>query len=134
MDALEEKRMRDCIINIFSQTSVRKMALLDVFSALETYLVADSLQFAFLKLGSRCNANQTRPFNEAECDMQIIKDADGYYLSVGFSQLFQPGYFLLNKLKAESDCNLTNYEKYAIDKLVGFLKQKGRQGGAMKGR
>ena len=93
-----------------------KEELQDVFSALKCYLVNDSLQFAFLKLGSRCNANEMRPFTEAEC---------GYYLSVGFTQLFGHGFSLLKDIRDDKIHNWSNYENHAIKKLVGYLKQKG---------
>jgi hypothetical protein len=103
-----------------------------VFSALKCLNDSLQLQFAFLKLGSKCNANEIRPFTEAECDMEVIKDADGYYLSVGFTQLFGPGISLLKDIRDDKIHNWSNYENHAIKKLVGYLKHKGRQGGAMK--
>jgi hypothetical protein len=83
-------------------------------------------QFALLKLGNECNAATTQSFTEAKCYMDTIKKPNSTLtLTVAFTRVFRPGISLLKDYIEDKDRSFSDYEKNAIQKLVGFLKDKG---------
>ena len=103
----------------------QKAKLKDI-DILQTYMFS-KYQFALLKLGYNCNASTTQPFTDAKCYMNTIRKPNSIRtLTVDFSRIFRPGILLLKDWIEDKERTFSDYEKNAIQKLVEFLKKKGR--------
>jgi hypothetical protein len=98
-----------------------------VFSGNPSYMLSDKHQFALLKLGPQCNAATSHSFTEAKCYTDTVKEPNSSLtLTVAFTRMFSPGILLLTDYIQDKKHNLSDYQMNALQKLVGFLEDKGR--------
>ena len=79
--------------------------------------------FLFFKFGPLCNARKNNSFTDAICDVEYVQNAFGANMSYGFKDIFRRGISILRDVGED---NKSEYEKNALQKLVGYLEKKGR--------
>jgi hypothetical protein len=82
--------------------------------------------FAFIQLGSDCNAHLSVPFTDAKCNFHFKKAGLGLasLYTIHFDDIFAKGIDLLIDLEQKSR-ELTMEEQRAVDILNDFLNEKG---------
>lgn len=94
---------------------------IDVLENVNTKL----LNFAFLRLGKKCNASESLSFARAVCNISSIKENEVLTV-MNFDTLFNRGVNVLKDMKRGITVNMQQHDKTAVAILTKFLKEIGK--------
>ncbi|XP_048740877.2 uncharacterized protein LOC125654832 [Ostrea edulis] len=80
------------------------------------------LNFAFLRLGKKCNASESLSFARAVCNISSIKENEVLTV-MNFDTLFNRGVNVLKDMKRGITVNMQQHDKTAVAILTKFLKE-----------